>query len=220
MAPCLWRYQTTGTLGIRCHSLWTVPPALDTCNHSRDKRQKVSTMKDNKTGPSRRILIAAATLVPVVGPSLLSSALTAKAHAEEPKPMIMFVQIADDVKLDPTALTLRLVRVAQQTLYFADRPERIAGHIKMATFLTEWTSKAGANNFGNDPPNATLSVFQQGNSQDTLAVVKISNPHVERADLIYNYNLIEGTLPTSGGASSLFIDWIGAGGSFGFDYQR
>ena len=103
---------------------------------------------------SRRALLSAAVLATV--------ASAGSASAEEPKPMLMFVQIADDLKVDPAAQTLRLVKVGQQTLYFADRPERIAGHIKMADFLTEWTSKAGPDNFGNDPPNATLSVFEPG----------------------------------------------------------
>ena len=116
---------------------------------------------------------------------------------EEIKPMLMFVQIADDLKVDPATQTIRLVKVGQQTLYFADRPERIAGHIKMADYLTEWTTKAGGDNFHNDPPNATLSVFEPGKPTDTLAVVTISNPRVEGADLVYSYKLINGTLPTA-----------------------
>ena len=92
---------------------------------------------------------------------------------------------------------------------FADRPERIAGHIRMVDYLKEWTSKAGSDNFHNNPPNATVSVFEPGNATNTLAVVTISNPKVEGADLVYNYGIIGGTLPAAGGATSLFIDWIG-----------
>jgi len=92
---------------------------------------------------------------------------------------------------------------------FADRPERIAGHIKMVDYLNEWTSKAGADNFHNDPPNATVSVFEPGKATDTVAVVTITNPKVDGADLTYNYRIIGGTLPAAGGATSLFIDWIG-----------
>ena len=131
------------------------------------------------------------------------------ACAKEQKPMVMFVQIADDLKVDPNAETLRLVKVGQQTIYFADRPERIAGHIKMADYLSEWTSKAGSDNFHNNPPNATVSVLEPGKTANTLAIVTISSPRVEGADLIYNYRMIGGTLPTTGGAASLFIDWIG-----------
>ena len=169
-------------------------------------------------GACRRALTLAVAMVALaVSGSLL--AVAASAGAEEPKPMLMFVQIANDVRVDAAGQTLRLVNVGQQTLYFADRPQRIAGHVKMADFLAEWTSKAGANNFANDPPNATLSVFEPGKPNDTLAVVKISNPKVEGADLVYNYRLIEGTLPATGGATSLFIDWIARGGMAGFGYR-
>jgi len=32
---------------------------------------------------------------------------------------------------------------------------------------------------------------------------------------VYRYTLIEGKVPTAGGATSLFIDWIGPGGGVG-----
>ena len=133
--------------------------------------------------------------------------------------MLMFVQIAEDLKADTAAQTIRLVKVGQQTLYFADRPERIAGHIKMADYLTEWTSKAGKDNFGKDPPNATLSVYEPGQPNNKVAVITITDPKVEGADLVYKYKLIDGTIPASGGATSLFIDWIGVGGGVGVGFH-
>ena len=127
----------------------------------------------------------------------------------------MFVQSAEDLKVDQAASTLRLVKVNQQTLYFSDRPVRIAGHIKMADYLKEWTAKAGKDNFGVDPPNATLSVYEPGQPENTLVVVKITNPKVDGADLVYTYKIIDGKMPASGGATTLFIDWIGVGGGVG-----
>jgi hypothetical protein len=131
----------------------------------------------------------------------------------------MFVQVAEDLKVDPAAKTLRLVRVSQQTLYFSDRPARIAGHFKMADYLKEWTAKAGQDNFGANPPNATLSVYEPGQRDNTLAVVEITQPRIEGADLVYNYKLIDGKLPAGGGPTSLFIDWIGVGGGVGVGYH-
>ena len=133
--------------------------------------------------------------------------------------MLMFVQIADDLKVDDAAKTLRLVNVGQQTLYFADRPVRLAGHVKMADYLEEWTKKAGKDNFANDPPNATLSVYEPGQPDNTLAVVEISQPKAEGNDLIYSYKLLDGKLPAGGGATSLFIDWIGVGGGVGVGFH-
>jgi hypothetical protein len=123
------------------------------------------------------------------------------------------VQTADDLKADDK--TLRLVNVNQQTLYFSDRPVRIAGHLKMPDYLKEWKAGEGPDNFSADPPNATLSVYEPGQSDSTLAVVEISHPVVDGNDLIYRYRMIEGTMPGSGGATALFIDWIGVGGGVG-----
>ena len=130
-------------------------------------------------------------------------------------PQLMFVQSAEDLKVDPAANTLRLVKVSQQTLYFSDRPQRIAGHLKMADYLKEWTAQAGKDNFGDDPPNATLSVYEAGQPDNTVVVVEITNPVVDGADLIYGYRIINGTMPANGGPTALFIDWIGAGGGVG-----
>jgi hypothetical protein len=147
--------------------------------------------------------------------SMVACATTSTPPPSSEKPQLMFVQIAEDVKVDEAAKTLRLVKVSQQTLYFSDRPVRIAGHLKMADYLKEWTSKAGDDNFGADPPNATLSVYEPGQPDNTIAVVEIMYPKVEGSDLIYSYNLIEGKLPNAGGATALFIDWIGVGGGVG-----
>lgn len=152
-------------------------------------------------------------------PLALAAIAPTAATAEEAKPQLMFVQTADKVEIDTAAQTLRLVDVGPQTLYFSDRPERIAGHIKMDAFMEEWTAKAGADNFGADPPNATLSVYEAGKDNNTVAVVEISNPKVEGSDLVYAYEVIEGTLPAGGEAATLFIDWIGVGGGVGVGYH-
>jgi hypothetical protein len=151
---------------------------------------------------------------------VLSMAVYGKTSAASSEaPQLMFVQCADDLKVDPAAKTFRLVKVNQQTLYFSDRPVRIAGHLKMADYLKEWTAKAGKDNFGADPPNATLSVYEPGKPDNTTVVVEITNPVVDGSDLIYNYKIIEGTMPAAGGATSLFIDWIGPGGGVGAGFH-
>jgi hypothetical protein len=157
------------------------------------------------------ILLVAAML------SVASAATTSKTSSESPQ--LMFVQTAEDLKVDPAKSTFRLVKVNQQTLYFSDRPQRIAGHLKMADYLKEWTAKAGKDNFGANPPNATLSVYEPGQPDNTVVVVELTNPVVEGADLVYKYKIINGKLPAKGGATALFIDWIGVGGGVGFGYH-
>jgi hypothetical protein len=50
-------------------------------------------------------------------------------------------------------------------------------------------------------------------------VVEISQPVVEGRDLVYSYKLLEGKMPTTGGATALFIDWIGPGGGVGVGFH-
>lgn len=135
------------------------------------------------------------------------------ARADENKVQLMLVQTAEALKAD--GKTLRLVNVSQQTLYFSDRPVRIAGHMTMPAYMDEWKAAEGPNNFTSDPPNATLSVYPPGRNDNTLTVVEISHPVIHGKDLVYEYRLIEGTMPKSGGATALFIDWIGVGGGVG-----
>lgn len=166
---------------------------------------------------TRRNVLAAAALIAAAAPltslPTLARAAEPAAGSKEQKAQLMFVQTADDLKADDK--TLRLINVGQQTLYFSDRPVRIAGHMTMPAYLDEWKAGEGPDNFSADPPNATLSVIEPGKKESALAVVEISHPKVEGNDLVYHYKLIEGPMPKSGGATALFIDWIGVGGGVG-----
>jgi hypothetical protein len=130
---------------------------------------------------------------------------------------LMFIQTAEDLRVDPRTSTFRLVKVNPQTLYFSDRPQRITGNLKMADYLKTWTE--GRDNFGADPPNATLSVYEPGRADPTLVVVTIMKPVVDGADLLYTYKIVGGTMPANGGQTSLFIDWYGVGGGVGPGYH-
>jgi len=160
-------------------------------------------------------LIATWTVTPNV---LGADEKTAKANGDNAKPQLMFVQTAEGIKVKPDANTFRLLKVNPQTLYFSDRPERIAGHLKMEDYLKEWTAKAGTDNFGANPPNAVLSVYEPGQAESTVVVVEITNPVVDGADLTYTYKIIKGKMPLTGGQAALFIDWIRYG-VVGFGYR-
>jgi hypothetical protein len=163
---------------------------------------------------ARRSLLNIALLTVAAMP--LSGLLTA-AVAADPKVQLMFVQSSESLRADDK--TLRLVNVSPQTIYFTDRPVRMAGHITMPAYLKEWTAAAGPDSFSKDPPNATLSVYESGKEANTLTVVEISHPVVEGKDIVYRYKLLEGKVPTKGGATSLFIDWIGPGGGVGAGFH-
>jgi OmpA family len=142
---------------------------------------------------------------------------TPGAAADGSQVQLMYVQSAEDLRVDAAKSTLRLVKVNQQTLYFSDRPQRVTGNLKMADYLKTW--KEGRDNFSADPPNATLSVYEPGNADPTLVVVTLMKPVVDGADLLYSYKVLEGKMPANGGATSLFIDWYGVGGGVGPGYH-
>ena len=155
--------------------------------------------------------------------SLLSTTAEATSMKEKPRVTppntveLLFVQTADDVAVADGKLILK--GTGKTVIYFSDRPERLAGHYSVPEFLSFWSNGEGADSFLKDPPNATLSVYQPGKPDNVIAVVTISKPVIEGNDLIYDYKLINGEVPKTGGAASLFIDWIGVGGGVGVGFH-
>jgi hypothetical protein len=163
----------------------------------------------------------AQTVNAVVARSFLAMAVLVAARAAPPTahavqsaaavPVIaqlLFVQNAQSVTISADGKQLTLKGISPTTLFFSDRPVRIAGHYRTAEYLEFW--KAGPDSFLKDPPNATLSAFQQGQDELSDVVVTLSNPRVEGNDLRYDISVISGKLPaSSAGPVSLFIDIIG-----------
>jgi hypothetical protein len=142
---------------------------------------------------------------------LSGSAVVADAPAQLKKPKVvelLFVQNARAVEMDEAKGTLTLKDVSPTTLFFSDRPVRIAGHyLTRDEFLPLWDE--GKDSFLKDPPNGTLSVFETADADLVDVVVKLQNPRMDGDDLIYDITLISGELPKSGGPAALFIDIIG-----------
>jgi hypothetical protein len=121
---------------------------------------------------------------------------------------LLFVQNAAGVEVGAGGRTLTLKGVSPTTLFFSDRPVRIAGHYRTEEYLQFW--KGGPDSFLKDPPNATLSVFEKGKDELSDVVVTLRNPRVSGNDLTYDITVVAGTLPKPGiGPASLFIDIIG-----------
>ena len=84
-------------------------------------------------------------------------------------------------------------------LYFSDRPVRVAGHLTMAGYLDEWKATEGPNNFGSNPPNATLSVYEPRSGDNSPRGGRRQQSDRRRGyDLVYNYKVIEGALTAEG----------------------
>jgi hypothetical protein len=121
------------------------------------------------------------------------------------KAQFLFVQTAQNVAFNNGVLTLQ--GVAPVTAFFSDRPDRIVGHVRNDLFLKQWSE--GKNSFKDDPPNAVLSIFNQG-ARPSGAVVVLSNPRIAGSDLIYDARTLNGNLPATAAESTLFIDGGGA----------
>lgn len=130
-----------------------------------------------------------------------SYVFTAQSFSKDDEPRFLFVQNAKSMRYSNGELELQ--QVSPMTVFFSDRPKRIAGHMRTDHFLKIWNG--GKNSFKRVPPNATLSVFNK-NSQAIDVVLALSEPRISGDKVIYKAKVLLGTPPESGGENSLFID--------------
>ena len=100
---------------------------------------------------------------------------------------------------------LTLTGVLPNTILFADRPVRAAGHAPTARLLEEWSAN---HSFAKDPPNATVSVLSKDSSGVADAVVVLERPKLEGDTLTFDVRVLEGSLAGADGPASLFIDTV------------
>ena len=121
---------------------------------------------------------------------------------------------AAGAKLDGSKLVL--TGVSPNTIVFADRPVRAAGHELTKQFLMQWDEDK--NSFAVDPPNATVSVLGSTPGDVADAVVVLKSPKLEGTTLTFDVAVLEGNLAGASGPVALFIDAFGfrgpAGGGF------
>jgi hypothetical protein len=102
---------------------------------------------------------------------------------------------------------LVLTGIAPNSIVFADRPVRSAGHELTSRIVEDWGS--GSDNFAKDPPNATISVFQRDGSGVRDAVIVLKSPKIEGENLAFDVDVLEGDIKGADGPASVFIDIIG-----------
>jgi hypothetical protein len=103
--------------------------------------------------------------------------------------------------------------VSPNSIVFADRPVRAAGHVLTSEFIKQWD--VGKDSFAKDPPNATISVMSSDGTSVKDAVVVLKSPKLEGGQLTFEVAVLEGDLANATGPASLFIDWFAARGGFG-----
>ena len=152
-----------------------------------------------------RLLIAACA-VALAGAATAAPAGSAAPTAATAKTAdFLFVQTSKSMSFDPKTSTLTLVGISPVTTFFTDRPERRAGGMTTAEFVPFWGE--GKDSFAKDPPNADLSIIENGKLQQ--AVVELTNPVLKGDTLTYTVNVIKGPVPARGSNASVFIDIIG-----------
>ena len=117
----------------------------------------------------------------------------------------MFVQVARGMTTTDSSITFH--GQGHSTLFFADRPQRVVGHMHTKNFVRDWGE--GENNFAEDPPNAVLSFLQDGDAVPEEVTMVIRDPHLTEDTLTYKVEVLEGKLPAKAGPCTLFIDPFG-----------
>jgi hypothetical protein len=108
---------------------------------------------------------------------------------------------------------LTLTGVAPNSIVFADRPVRAAGHSLTVHLLEEWSPNNNSDeSFTKDPPNATISVFSKDGSKIRDAVVVLKTAKLDGDRLTFDVDVLEGELTGGDGPAALFIDRFGFGG--------
>jgi hypothetical protein len=124
---------------------------------------------------------------------------------QEPEPTdVVFVQNAAAFSSTDGEITLH--EVAAATVFFADRPRREVGHVASGRFIELWDE--GETSFSHDPPRAVLSFLEPSGAPPDVVVV-LREPRLTERELSYRVDVLDGDLPPTSGACSLFIDVLG-----------
>lgn len=179
---------------------------------------------DTTSATSRRNLLASAAALAGIAPLALAS----QAGAEEATPApdeetLLFVQVAESGTAEPVEgeagrYRVSLVNGSGQTLFFSDRPERLAGLLRTSKFMQETDGVAGN-------PNAALVLRTDGDDSGTkLAVLELGDASFDPESNVITYEarLLDITsertlapddpsqaldsLPATFGRATLFID--------------
>jgi hypothetical protein len=151
---------------------------------------------------TRRTFIA----VVLAAPAVPLGSVMAQAVKEPAKQAdFLFVQTAKGMTFDKSTNHLNLEGVSSTTLFFSDRPERIAGNMRTTAFVPFWSK--GKDSFLSDPPNADISILEDDKLRQVVAVLQA--PALKGDTLTYTVKVLQGEMPAKGADVSVFIDIIG-----------
>jgi hypothetical protein len=152
---------------------------------------------------TRRKFIAAAAVAPLVPLGFAMAQGVKEQSAKQAD--FLFVQTAKSMSFDKSTNKLTLESVSSTTLFFSDRPERIAGNMKTTSFIPFWST--GKDSFLKDPPNADVSIVEGDKLRQVVVVLQ--QPELKADNLTYTVKVLQGDTPSKGADVSVFIDIIG-----------
>ena len=114
----------------------------------------------------------------------------------------LFVVNSTGAKLEGTTLTM--TGVSQNSIVFADRPVRAAGHVTTEQFVMQWDE--GKDNFAKDPPNGTISVLGGRRLEGRGRGRDPDEAEARCRNLTFEVAVLEGSLSGGSGPAALFID--------------
>lgn len=100
----------------------------------------------------------------MVATAAASSLAVLKSVSAQPTPQapgeanFLFVQSSKGLIFDKANNKLTLTGVSPVTVFFTDRPERIAGNMKTTAFIPFWSE--GKDSFKSNPPNGDVSLLE------------------------------------------------------------
>ncbi|MDR4491946.1 MAG: hypothetical protein R2685_13770 [Candidatus Nitrosocosmicus sp.] len=87
-----------------------------------------------------------------------------------------------------TSYRLELNNMANQTILFSDRLDRIVESISTLDFIGKWS--VGPNSFAADPPNAVLFYNEIDSSELDTVIMELSNPEYNDTNNSLIYDVI------------------------------
>ena len=138
-------------------------------------------------------------------PAAAQSPAAAPSPGSSEKVDFLFVQTSKSLAFDSANGKLTLEGISPVTLFFSDRPERIAGNMQTAVFPPFWAK--GKNSFLSDPPNADVSILEGDVLHQVVAV--LHDPVLQGENLTYTVKVLKGDMPATGKDVSVFIDVVG-----------
>lgn len=144
--------------------------------------------------------------------ALFLAPITAVRAEEARQPSWLFVQTASGFAFDGTTLTLPYER---EIFAFTDRPYRLHAYLNAHELAGLWASGAGADNFGDDAPNAVLTWRADSAIEEAEIELRAISVDDLGRTVTYEITVESGAaLPQTAQYASLFID-----DSDWFDYQ-